>query len=103
LYFRATFCFTNPGYRLIQMTSPCNYSGLARVYCMHFLCWQYSFVTPVTSLVVVKPNDTHAIGSEVNQPTGKIHLSVSVRFYVVCRYHSFWCFCYSYYVEEHKD
>ncbi|PNF26797.1 hypothetical protein B7P43_G17389 [Cryptotermes secundus] len=33
------------------------------------LALKYSFVTPVTSLVVVKPNDTHAIGSEVNQPT----------------------------------
>ncbi|XP_069668862.1 inter alpha-trypsin inhibitor, heavy chain 4-like isoform X2 [Periplaneta americana] len=31
---------------------------------------KYSFVTPVTSLVVVKPNDTHAVGSEVIQPAG---------------------------------
>ncbi|PSN49308.1 hypothetical protein C0J52_09411, partial [Blattella germanica] len=32
------------------------------------LALKYSFVTPVTSLVVVKPNDTHAVGSEVVQP-----------------------------------
>jgi hypothetical protein len=28
----AKFCFTNPDYRLIRMTSRPNYSGLARVY-----------------------------------------------------------------------
>jgi hypothetical protein len=56
---------------------------------IYFLCWQYSFVTPVTSLVVVKPNDTHAIGSEVNQPEGKIHLFISVWFSIICRYHRF--------------
>jgi uncharacterized protein YegL len=32
------------------------------------LALKYSFVTPVTSLVVVKPNSTHTVGSEVVQP-----------------------------------
>jgi hypothetical protein len=35
---------------------------------IYFLYLQYSFVTPVTSLVVVKPNSSHIVGSEVVQP-----------------------------------
>lgn len=37
---------------------------------MYFVCLQYSFVTPVTSLVVVKPNSTRTVGTAIVQPEG---------------------------------
>jgi hypothetical protein len=52
-YFKAVFCFTNPDYHLIEITSPTNQSRWMRFYCITigyvfsgvFLCsWYYHII-----------------------------------------------------------
>lgn len=41
-----------------------------------YFCWQYEFVTPLTSLVVVKPNATKAVDAESVDKQSKIFMSI---------------------------